>query len=250
MYNMSLNMKKFFNFQYRCIYTNVLIKPNQDHSKITKELFKDADDITVIKNHMQELRNSLEEQSTSLVSSLNCGDNELSRNSAKDCRSNLQKYFKMQSALITLYETQVKELKRTQEALTTESQKKQLEKEIEEMQQLCVIHFKVDSKDVVDSSFFDQLLHNFVEKCPLLHSVLQTILVTDKTVRVHKTPQYKLTCGINALSLLLSVGNQKCHNDVRLLLGVVCVSFGAGKQFVNFLNAVGLVPHWDTMYVF
>ena len=58
---MSLNMKKFFDFQYRCIYTNVLIKPNQDHSKITKELFKDPNDITVIKNHMQELRNSLEE---------------------------------------------------------------------------------------------------------------------------------------------------------------------------------------------
>lgn len=203
------------------------MKPNQDHSKITKELFKDVDDITVIKNHMQELQNSLEEQSSSLVSSLNCGDVELSR-TAKGCRSNLQKYFKMQSALITLYEAQVKELKRTQEALITESQKKQLEKEIEEMQQMCVIHFKVDSKDVVDSSFFNQLLHNFVEKCPLLHSVLQTILVT-------------------ALSLLLSVGNQKRHNDVRLLLGVACVSFGAGKQFVNFLNAVGLLPHWDTM---
>ena len=108
---MPLNMKKVFGFQYRCMYTNVLIEPNQDHSKITKELFKDPDDITVIKNRMQELRNSLEEQSTSLVSSLNCGDNELSRNSAKDCWSNLQKYFKMQSALITLCETQVKELK-------------------------------------------------------------------------------------------------------------------------------------------
>ncbi len=118
------------------------------------------------------------------------------------------------------------------------------------MQQLCVIHFKVDDKDVVDSSFFDQLLDKFVEKCPLIHSVLQSILITDNRVRVHKTLEYKLTCGINALYLLLSVGNQKCRNDVRLLLGVVCVSFGAGKQFVNFLNAVGLIPHWDTMYVF
>ncbi len=110
---MLLNMKKNLNFQYRCIYNNVLFKPMQDDSTFSKELFRDVDDISVIKNHMQDLKNSLQEQSTSFISSLNSGDTELLRKSAKDYKSNLQKYFKMQSALITLYETQVKELKRT-----------------------------------------------------------------------------------------------------------------------------------------
>ena len=221
-----------------------------DDSSISKELFGDADDISVMKNHMQVLKSLLEEQSVSFVSSLNCGDIQLLRKSTKEFRSNLKKYFNLQSALITLYETQLKELRQEQEPNITESQKKQLEKEIKELQQLCVIHFNADDKDVVDSSLFNQLLDKFVEKCPLLHSILQTIWITDNRKRVFKTPEYKLSCGINALALLLSVGNQKCHNDVRLLLVVVCVSFGAGKQFVNFLNAVGITPHWDTMYVF
>ena len=93
----------------------------QDDSTFSKELFRDVDDISVIKSHMQDLKNSLQEQSTSFISSLNSGDTELLRKSAKDYKSNLQKYFKMQSALITLYETQVKELKRTKEPIITES---------------------------------------------------------------------------------------------------------------------------------
>ena len=59
----------------------------------------------------------------------------------------------------------------------------------------------------------------------------------------------KLKCGVNALALLLSVPNQKFSNNVRLLFGVLCISYGAGKQFINMLNAMGLSPHWDTMYV-
>ena len=64
-------------------------------------------------------------------------------------------------------------------------------KEIKELQQLCDIHFNADDKDVVDSSLFNQLLDKFVGKCPLLHSILQTILITDNRKRLFKTPEYK-----------------------------------------------------------
>ena len=74
-----------------------------DDSSISKELFGDADDISVMKNHMQVLKSLLEEQSASFVSSLNCGDIQLLRKSTKEFRSNLKKYFNLQSALITLY---------------------------------------------------------------------------------------------------------------------------------------------------
>lgn len=47
----------------------------------------------------------------------------------------------------------------------------------------------------------------------------------------------------------MSVRDERCKNGVRLLLGLVCVTFGAGKQFMNLLNSIGLTPHWDTMYV-
>ena len=64
--------------------------------------------------------------------------------------------------------------------------------------------------------------------------------------RRSKTPEYKLKCGVNALALLLSVRNKKFTNDVRLLFGLLCASYGAGKQFINMLNAVGLSSHWNT----
>ena len=95
------------------------------------------------------------------------------------------------------------------------------------------------ARDVFDSEVFDDLLSNFNEKYALLHSILQTLLVTDQRKRVYKSPEYKLTCGVLALTLLPRVRNEKCKNGVRLLLGLVCVAFGACKQ----LN-VPFQPHW------
>ena len=82
---------------------------------------------------------------------------------------------------------------------------------------------------------------------PLIFSILQTLLASDPRKRVHKSPDYKIKCGINALALLLSVHNEKFSNDVRLVFGLLCVSYGAGKQFVNMLHKIGLTSHWDTM---
>ena len=83
-----------------------------------------------------------------------------------------------------------------------------------------------------------------------MHNVLETLLVTDSRKRVHKAQEYKMMCGVNSSALLLSVSNQKCKNDVRLLLGLVCITYGAGKQFLNLLNAaIGLTPHWDSLQV-
>jgi hypothetical protein len=123
---------------------------------------------------------------------------------------------------------------------------------MKEMEEMCSLGMREESdiEDLFKREIFKDLLNNFEEKCPLLHNVLQTLLVTDKRQRVYKTSEYKLTCGVNALYLLLSVRNRKCKNDVRLLLGLVCVTYGAGKQFINLLNSIGLTPHWDTMYLY
>ena len=157
----------------------------------------------------------------------------------------------MNSALITVYESKLRKLDGNDAEKISSSQEKQIEEEIKEMEKMCSLGIRKESdvQDVFKKDIFNNLRDNFEEKCPLLHGVLQTLLVTDKRQRVYKTSEYKLTCGVNALSLLLSVRNQKCKNDVRLLLGLVCVTYGAGKQFINLLNSIGLTPHWDTMYV-
>ena len=86
----------------------------------------------------------------------------------------------------------------------------------------------------------------------MIYSVLHTLLLSgfDLRQRFHKTPRYKMTCGVHNLVLLLSVRNQKFGNDIRLLFGLLSVTYGAGKQFINMLHSIGLTPHWDTMYMY
>ena len=161
----------------------------------------------------------------------------------------MEKYFKLNSALITLYESKLKCLDASDVEEMSSSQKVKIEKEFAEMEQMCFFGLKEEAgvEDIFTTELFSNLLNAFEENCPLLHSILETLLVIDSRRRVYKTAEYKLTCGVHALSLLLSVKNQKCSNDVRLLLGLVCVTYGAGKQFINLLNSIGLTPHWDTM---
>ncbi|KAK3727617.1 hypothetical protein QZH41_006001 [Actinostola sp. cb2023] len=42
-------------------------------------------------------------------------------------------------------------------------------------------------------------------------------------------------------------GNQKYPNDIQLLFGLLCMSYGGGKQCINMLNSIGLSLHWDSL---
>ena len=121
------------------------------------------------------------------------------------------------------------------------------------MKEMCRLQLSMKkdtgAQDVFDSKVLDDLLTNFNEKYALLHSILQTLLVTDQRKRVYKSPEYKLNCDVLALSLLLRVRNEKCKNGGRLLLGLLCVTFGACKQLMYLFNPIRLTPHWDSMYV-
>ena len=104
------------------------------------------------------------------------------------------------------------------------------------MKEMCGLQLSMKkltgAQDVLDSKVLDDLLSNFNEKYALLHSSLQALMVTGQRKRVYKSPEYKLTCSVLALSLLLRVRNEKCENGVQLLLGLVCVTFGACKQLM------------------
>lgn len=165
-------------------------------------------------------------------------------------RSDLEHYFELNSGMVKLYENDIEklEMRQSEDPLST-SQKEQILNEVKELECLCSIGLKLDGdiSQAVDDGLFRRLLENVKDTCPLIYSILQCLLVSDTRKRVHKSPDYKMKCGINALALLLSVRNQKFNNDVRLVFGLLCISYGAGKQFVNLLHKIGLTPHWDTM---
>ena len=233
------------------VYTNLTVKQHGHKPFVPMTLFAERDDILILQNELNVMENRLAEQAQLLVSAFDEGNIIFANELAKDHNLNLQKFFQLNSALVKVYEVKLKLLNVSEGVAITDLQQQQIEKEIKEMEEMCELGMKKDggAQDVFDSKVFDDLLSNFNDKCPLLHSILQTLLVTDQRKRVYKSPEYKLTCGIHALSLLLSVRNKKCKNGVRLLLGLVCVTFGAGKQLMNLLNHIGLTPHWDTMYV-
>ena len=198
-------------------------------------LFASNDDIVVLQNELNVIESRLAEETQLLLSELDNGNIDLADKVAKDHNLSLQKFFKLNSALVKMYEVKLKLVNVPKGVTITDSQQQQVKKEIKELEEVFDLSMKRDTgvQDVFDTKFFDNLLNNFNEKCPLLHSILQTLLITDQRKRVYKSPEYKLTCGVHALSLLMSVRNERCKNGVRLLLGLVCVTFGAGKQFMN-----------------
>ncbi|CAB3996362.1 Hypothetical predicted protein [Paramuricea clavata] len=89
------------------------------------------------------------------------------------------------------------------------------------------------------------------EKCPLIDSILETICTTANSEKnVRKTNELKFKCASHALASLLHIRSSKDSTDFLLLFGLLCISYGAGKQFVNMLNAIGLSLHWNTIMKF
>lgn len=220
---------------------------------IAKELFAAEDtDLSHLQQQVMEAESQLVKEWDTLCQVLNEGDTSQVNATVLSYQLKLELFLRLNSAMMQVYSKKLDTLKQENvEDHVSDSQKAQLKKEIKELEHLCSIGLRKDSdiQHVINERVFSSLLEKFEETCPLIYSVIYTLLVSDMRHRVHKSPKYKMTCGVNALTLLLSVRNQKIGNDVRLLFGLLCVTYGAGKQFINMLNAIGLTPHWDTMYV-
>ena len=105
-----------------------------------------------------------------------------------------------------------------------------------------------DSAELLHPSVFKDFGDDVREKCPLLHSIVEALVLTSQQERnVHKTNKKKVLSGHHALALLYNIRNSNCCNDFPLLFGLLCVSYGAGKQFINMLQSIGVSLHFDTM---
>ena len=106
----------------------------------------------------------------------------------------------------------------------------------------------VDLGEVITPSLFNEFVDAVKERCPFLRNIVETLVVTNATERnVLKTNEQKVLCGHHALALLLNVRNSKCMNDFPLLFGLLCVSYGAGKQCINMLQSTGISLHYGSL---
>ena len=97
--------------------------------------------------------------------------------------------------MVALYEQKIKKLKDNQEEVQISNfQKLQMEREMKELEEMCEFGLRKSNKTgtVINEKIFYNLVQNFEDKCPLLHNVLETLLVTDCRKRIHKTQEYKI----------------------------------------------------------
>lgn len=93
-----------------------------------------------------------------------------------------------------------------------------------------------------------KVLEHIQEQCPLIVSAIESLVVTDNTNwNAIKTEHYKKLCASQFLAVLLNIRNSRAVNDFVFLFGILCISFGAGKQMINMLSKLGLSVQWDTL---
>ena len=237
------------------MYSNVSLKSEVPlKSMQPKQLFHEEDsNILQLQKQLGEAEKHLVDEWNSIRQAINEQDIDQVKLATVNYQSSLELYMKLNSTIVQIYSKKIDVLKHenTEDTISS-SQKEQLKKEFKALECLCTLGLDEDEiSDVLCDEVFSKLLEQFEEICPLIYSVLHTLLLSgsDLRQRVHRTPRYKMTCGVHNLVLLLSVRNQKFSNDIRLLFGLLGVTYGAGKQFINMLHSIGLTPHWDTMYV-
>ena len=162
-------------------------------------------------------------------------------------QENKEKYM---VALVKLYQSQLQVIQNTGSCVSAE-QKKSLNAEMKTLEKLSNKGYrtgKFSSDTGFPDTIFTTFLEDIVEQCPLITSVIESLLVFNRKERnVNKTAAYKMLCASQSLAVLVNIRNSRAMNDFVFLFGILCISYGAGKQFINMLSAIGLTLHWDTL---
>lgn len=156
------------------------------------------------------------------------------------------------TTLINGYQKECQKLQNKDSILTNE-QKKRLQNEMEMFKNQCVMGFRdgalKEGFNDVPTNIFLNFTTTIAKDCPLINDILETLIGNTKDIYVNKikTNEVKMKRASHALSSLIALGNQKHPNDIQLFFGFLCLSYGAGKQFINMLNSIGLCLHWDSL---
>lgn len=162
-------------------------------------------------------------------------------------RDNLMK------TLVTVYEGEIIRLNSmvSKDHLSSQ-QKDTIKDEIKVLEGLCDNNIRDGSVQEdygnMTSDFFQQFNQAVQERCPLIHEVIETLVFSNQRERnIHKTNSHKMMCGLQTLAFIVNIRNAKARNCFPLMFGLLCVSYGAGRQFVDMLQSMGLSLHWNTL---
>ena len=118
------------------------------------------------------------------------------------------------------------------------------------LETLCDLNTRDGSEafDSVTPALFQEFTKAVQENCPFIHEVIEALVVSNLHERnVYKTNSHKMLCGLQSLAFMVNIRNSKARNSFPLLFGLMCISYGSGKQFIDMLQSMGLSLHWNTM---
>ncbi len=193
---------------------------------------------------------------SSIISTNNDGG-DVSRMLMEYARENTQRENHM-STLIKLYEAEIMRLNSddTKNHLSAQ-QKLTIKEEMKLLECICdKIHKNIrntessalHSLENICPSIFMEILEQVEGKCTMVHDMLKALVISNQVNRnILKTNSYKMLCGLQTLGFISNIRNSRTRNCFPLMFGLLCISYGAGKQFVGMLQSMGLSLHWDTM---
>ncbi len=98
-----------------------------------------------------------------------------------------------------------------------------------------------DLMQFLDPSLFQKLLVQVKSHCPTLVNIMEQLVLSSNAVRsTKKTPDIKTRAAVHLLASTLDVRDQNARNDIPVLFGLLCLSFGAGPSLINVLQHLGL----------
>lgn len=162
---------------------------------------------------------------------------------------------KLLKTLINVYEAEIQRLRSAvSEDHLSGHQKATIKHEIRVLEGLCNTNIQdgsaQESYENITPSIFQNFTQAVQERCPLIHEVIEALVISNQQERnVHKTNSHKMLCGLQTLAFMVNIRNSNARNCFPLMFGLLCISYGAGKQFVDMLQSMGLSLHWNTMWV-
>ena len=99
-----------------------------------------------------------------------------------------------------------------------------------------------DTEVLLESNIFEKLVERVSRDCPFLYDIVKCIFPTDN--------ERKKRGAVHSLSLLMSLKNSHCENDITLVFTIMLVAHGAGARLVNMVNHIGVTIHWNTLMRF
>lgn len=133
------------------------------------------------------------------------------------------------------------------------SERKQITYEVQRTKEILTLGIRskqtVDVLNVLDPSLFNKLLEKLKAQCLTIVNVLEQFVLTSNASRnTRKTEHTKLKASIHLLSSLMDIRDQNGANDLQIIFGLLCLSFGAGPRIIEVLQHLGLTESFPVMY--